>query len=439
MRAHQHLKQYPVWLEGMGTTRDILRGDDNTCAVAIVGGSFSGLSSAYRLIEKGLNPTGIVILDRSYVGEAAGRSAGQLAKSTEEDYLDSINKANYEATNASTRRMWNSQKEGIDTIERMTREGGVNCGFERNGSKYFMRRGDPKSLKYLEDEARIRNENGFPCELRVDQRLGENGIYLYDKTDASIKPARFASELSKRLEGRGVRIYENSGVEKFDKGNMTLYTPAGSVKAGKVIFSGQNIPVQFIKGTVPSLVIETYCFATEPLTEEQIKEMGMSDRALFWDGNMPYVYGRMTDDNRLLVGGHDLLLRAPHLKLMAPGSFPLIGKKLSERKMDQLRRRADDYFPQLSDVGREYEWKGSLHVATDFMPVIGNEGDVHYSGYAPGIPHAVLSGEMVSQHAMGEKTEYDDLFEAGRKMPTIPTIAGGAKKNAMLWLQMAGY
>ncbi|MDI6721092.1 MAG: FAD-dependent oxidoreductase [Candidatus Aenigmarchaeota archaeon] len=233
------MKAYPVWLEGIGPTRPNLKGI-NKSGVAIVGGSFAGLSTAYHLLEKGCN-----------------------------------------------------------------------------GSRYFMNMEDSD---YLEEEARIRNENGFPCEVRSDARLGDNAIYLLDKTDASVNPAKFCTELAGYLEDKGVRIYENSPVRGI--GDRDVYSMEGKVRSGKIILSGQNVPSQFGRGGFSLPSIETYCMATEPLTQEQIEAIGTNSRTLFWDGNMPYIYGKLTEDNRLLVGGGDLLSALSPL--------------FAERKMRQL-------------------------------------------------------------------------------------------------------
>lgn len=414
------MKPYSVWLEGMGPTRNSLNGNKSD-KVAVVGGSFNGLSTAYHLLQEGYAGTDITILDKGYIGQAPGRSAGQLAKSTETDFLDDVNELGEEGA----KHAWESQRESIDILRRIISQYGLDCGFESNGSRYY---GSSEDIEYLQDEAAARNRNGFPVEIRRTPQLGDNDVYLFDPTDCTIDPARYCAEFAKSLEKEGVRIYENTPVTSLDSG--IIQTPGGRMDAGRIVLSGQNVPGSFGLGK-RAIPVETYCMATRPLAQDEIRGIGLEDRAIFWGSDVPYFYGKLTPDDRLLVGGGDLV----HY----PRWIPFIPQMLDRRKKRQLKGRFVEYFPQFTESDIDYSWGGTMHVTTDFLPVVGSEGNIIYSGNAAGIPHATLLGKVVASRIAGKQTEYDELFDAKRKTGIVPKVEGGLWKNLQMYARALGY
>ena len=411
-QKHSH----SIWLDGLSPSRDCLT-ENKSSKIVIVGGSFTGLSTAYHLLLQGYLGSDISIIEKGYIGQEAGRSAGLLAKSTESNILRYV----YNFGEKEAKQVWESQREGIELIVNTIKKHALKCGFESKGSRLYATK---EETAYLEEEAEARNRFGFKVEIRHHPSLGEQDTYLFDPSDCTINPAALCTELSKYLEGEGVKIYENTKAYYICNKATAIYSDHGILKADKIVLAGQRVPQQFRKGGT-SLPIETYCLTTRRLRTAEIVSIGLHNRQIFWDSDIPFFYGKLTPDNRLLVGGGDLFL-------------PL-SKLFSKRKRKQLKDKLMEYFPQLSEEDINYEWSGIMHIKSDFLPVIGNDGNIFYAGTSAGIQHAVLSGKVVADKIAGKKTQYDTLFDPNRKVSPVPITEFGLLKNMKAYLHSLGF
>ena len=96
--------------------------------VAIVGGGFTGLSAALALARRGAS---VVVLEAgsTVAVEASGRNGGHVNNGLAVDYAELAGKVGVDRARA----WYHAYDAAVDTVERIVREEGIACDFQRNG------------------------------------------------------------------------------------------------------------------------------------------------------------------------------------------------------------------------------------------------------------------------------------------------------------------
>ena len=86
-------------------------------------------------------------------------------------------------------------------------------------------------------------------------------------------------------------------------------------------------------------------------------------------------------------------------------------------------------FPEIS-VNFEYIWPGMIGISKDLQPVAGHDmyhPSIYYVGAATGLPWAAALGNYAAQHALENRTDFDELFSPQRSFPlggVLQTVLG---------------
>ena len=236
-------------------------------------------------------------------------------------------------------------------------------------------------MEGLEEEAELRNSFGDNVELlrqeeiqaRIKSPIYKGALFDPDGT-ALVDPARLVWGLERACISLGVKIFENSHVESLERTNngIIVHTPYGSVYANKVALA-TNIFKSLLK-RAQKYVVPVYDFqlVTEPLTDEQIKSIGLSDREGLSDAGNQFHYYRLTKDNEILWGGYDAI-------------YNFRGKVRQEYETDaetyaHLAEAFLETFPQLNGIKFTHGWGGAIDTCSRFSPFWGqaHRGRVAY-------------------------------------------------------------
>lgn len=227
----------------------------------------------------------------------------------------------------------------------------------------------------------------------------------------TIDPTGMCRALARCLaERRGVRIFERSSVQSFDSRARQCTTETGRVRYDSIVLAGQDVPER-LGYKARHFPIATYCIVTAPLSPSLIRELGMERRISFWDTRMPFYYGRVTPDGRLLFGGGDLLLH-------------LAGGWLSRRKVLALQEGLRKRIPALGSTQVEFGWEGANHVASDGLPRIGRLGPSLYAvSCSAGIGQAVFASRMAADLVSEPDSRIPDFVAFGRRTGRFPRLS----------------
>ena len=376
--------------QGSITARDCVKAA-NSFDVAIIGGGFSGLWSAYHL--KQLQPSlKIAIFEQKYVGYgASGRNGGWASA----EYPTSNSRLIKEHGVQTYNNLRKSLIESIDEIGQIAKSNAWQIEYAKGGALVFAT--NKAQLTRISSE--IDDEHKFLSKDQASELLNEANIKggIYTPHCAALNPFNLTQSLAKYLESNGVKIFEESKVEEIsDKALLVNGHRIGcqiSIRATEAFTARKWIANQQIP--IYSLII-----ATERLPSEILTQIRNSQRATFQEACNLITYAQITGDNRLAIGG-----RGSRYKLFS---------HLSERSETDVRmhsaleKRAVKWFPQLQSVNFEYRWGGPIALTRrwqsylNYNPITGQAAIGGYVG--DGVTLSYLVAKTLAQIIDGQKT-----------------------------------
>ncbi|MCL7426649.1 FAD-binding oxidoreductase [Streptomyces sp. YS415] len=391
-----------------------------TCDLLVVGGGYSGLWTA--LLAKERDPgRDVVLLEGREAGWAAsGRNGGFCAASLTHGLSNGLTRWPDEI-----HQLEELGARNLDEIEAAVARHGIDCDFERTGEidvatepyqarelrewyEEIERRGLAEGIEFLDADA-VRQQ--------VDSPTFQAG--LHDRRGVAIlNPAKLVWGLKAACVRLGVRVYEHTpalDLKPYGAG-MVVRTPYGSVRARRVAL-GTNIFPNLVKRvrafTVP---VYDYALMTEPLTDDQLKEIGWQGRQGLGDSANQFHYFRLSADNRILWGGYDAI-------------YPYGGRVRAEYddRPETYAKLAEHFFtcfPQLEGVRFTHAWGGAIDTCSRFSAFFGtaHQGKVAYAaGFTGlGVGATRFGADVMLDLLAGESTERTELEMVRRKPLPFP-------------------
>ncbi|CAI0692802.1 Gamma-glutamylputrescine oxidoreductase [Serratia proteamaculans] len=376
------------------------------CDVCIIGGGFTGLSSALHLVEAGYD---VVLLEAARIGwGASGRNGGQVVNSYSRD-IDVI-EARYGADTAAM--LGSMMFEGAEIIRQRIDQYAIACDYRPGGifaalnpkqrdelqqQQIRWQRYGNHQLEWLDQQA-IRRE--IASERYVGGLLDHNGGHLH--------PLNLALGEAEAVRRHGGRLFEQSAATRIDYGEtVKVHTAQGSVSANFVIIAGNAYLGEQLEPRLSRLSMPcgSQVLATEPLSSDMVLSL-LPNNFCVEDCNYLLDYFRLTADNRLLYGGGVVYGARDPADIDA-----LILPKLLKT------------FPQLKRVRIDYRWSGNFLLTLSRMPQFGRlENNVYYmqgdSGH--GLTSTHLAGKLIAEVLRGDA----ERFDAFAKLPHLPFLGG---------------
>lgn len=376
------------------------------CDVCIVGGGFSGLSSALHLTEAGYD---VVVLEAARIGwGASGRNGGQVVNSYSRD-IDVI-EARYGQQTAAM--LGSMMFEGAEIIRQRIDRYAIACDYRPGAvaaaltSRQFneltqkmnhWQRYGHQQLELLDGEAMRRT-------VASERYVGG----LLDRQGGHLHPLNLALGEAEAVRRHGGRLFEQSAVTHIDYGQPNkLHTAQGSVSASLVILAGNAYLGEKLEPRLSRLSMPcgSQIIATEPLSADMALSL-LPDNYCVEDCNYLLDYFRLTADNRLLYGG-GVVYGAQDPADIDARILPLMLKT----------------FPQLKKVRIDYRWTGNFLLTLSRMPQFGRlENNVYYlqgdSGHGVTLTH--LAGKLIAEVLRGDA----ERFDAFAQLPHLPFFGG---------------
>ena len=359
--------------------------------VAVVGGGFTGLWTAWHLLEADPGLT-VVVIEAGAVGcGASGRNGGFAMTLLHRSLPDLVAAVGDEQARA----LHLGAVDSIHAIGRLCEKHGIEADLQPNGLLTVSNSPLQDALVWGEFEAA--------------QRLGLEGIQFVEGVDLRsqvhsetlrcavreeactlLNPARLVRGLKQLVIRAGGRVFEQTPMDRLedDAAGLRLVTPKGEIRAQRVLLAANAYGTR-----IPSLrswvmPFYSYILLSEPLSDEQWSRIGWEGREAMEDRRTFLHYMRPTVDGRLMWAGRD----APY---RPRGPDPKYDR--DDRVFGRLQETFAWTFPQLDDVRFEYRWGGPIAVTGRFLPAAGwlDEGRVAYAfGYAG---HGVAISHLLSQ------------------------------------------
>ncbi|WP_343551242.1 FAD-binding oxidoreductase [Pantoea sp.] len=391
------------------------------CDVCIIGGGFTGLSSALFLTEAGYD---VVVLEAAKIGfGASGRNGGQVVNSYSRD-VDVIEQRYGKQT---AQMLGSMMFEGAEIIRDRIDRYAIACDYRPGGifaalnQRQMVHLRSQKALwtRYGNHDLELLDERGIRREVATDRYVGG----LLDKRGGHLHPLNLALGEAEAIRRHGGRIYEQSSALEVKYGAPhRVKTAKGEVTATFVIFAGNAyLPSQLEpRLSRKSMPCGSQIVTTEPLTRDQALGL-LPNNHCVEDCNYLLDYFRLTADNRLLYGG---------------------GVVYGAREPDDIealiRPKLLRTFPQLRDIKISHRWSGNFLLTLSRMPQFGQveknaffmQGD---SGHGVTCTH--LSGKLIAEVLRGQA----ERFDAFAKLPHLPFPGGRRFKVPLTAMGAAWY
>lgn len=235
------------------------------CDVCVIGGGFTGLSSALFLTEAGYD---VVVLEAAKVGfGASGRNGGQVVNS----YSRDVDVIEQRYGKESARLLGSMMFEGASVIRDRIKRYDIACDYRQGGIFAALNK---RQLHHLQDQHKrwkqygnnalqMLDETGIRREIASERYVGG----LLDNNGGHIHPLNLALGEAEAIRNHGGRIYEESEVISVDYGNPhQVKTAKGQVTAKFVIFAGNAYLAPHLEPRLTRLSIPcgSQIVATEP-------------------------------------------------------------------------------------------------------------------------------------------------------------------------------
>lgn len=373
--------------------------------VLVVGGGFTGLSSALHLREKGHDVT---VLEAAEPGwGASGRNGGQVIPGLKYDPDELERRYGPELGPRTVATAGNA----ADYVFRLIDRYRIQCDAAQNG--WIQPAHNREALKVGERRAEEWRRRGVSAEsidaVRVQELIGCEQNYIggwIDPRGGSVQPLSYARGLARAAKENGASIYGHSRVRtlRHDGDKWVAKTSAGQVTANTLIIATNGYSDGVWKD-IPRSIVPVYSFqvATVPLPSSirsQIFPEGhvASDmRRLLW-------YYRLDSQGRLIMGGRGPYTDSPTF-----------------RHGESLRPAIAALFPQVADIEFEYVWGGRVAITADHMPhlhVLGNNAFAGVGLNGRGVAMGTTLGRLLAELVEGRAPE--DIGFPITKLAPIP-------------------
>ena len=400
-----------LWLDRTGTSperRAALEGPDIEADIAIIGAGYTGLWTAYYL-SQGDPGLRIVVLEKEFAGFGASGRNGGWCSGLFPASLGKVARVGGGKDRAVA--LQRAMNDTVDEVGRVVEAEGVDCHFQKGGTVVLARTpiqldrakasvAEERSYGFGEQDVRLLSADEAAEQVGATSVLGGT----FTPHTAAIQPALLVLGLAEVVERRGVKIYESTEVTTIRDG--VVGTSHGTkVRAARVVRAteGYTATIAGFKRAVAP--VYSLMVATEPLSEDVWREIGMAERQTFSDYRHLIVYGQRTADGRLAFGGRG----APYH--YASSIKPEYDR--DDRVHAELRRTLTELFPVIGDAKFTHAWGGALGVPRDWFASVGYDASKRLAwagGYVgDGVGSANLAGRTLADLLTGRDTELTRL------------------------------
>ncbi|GAA2412430.1 NAD(P)/FAD-dependent oxidoreductase [Nonomuraea africana] len=381
--------------------------------VAIVGGGYTGLWTAYYL-KKEQPDLRIAILEKEFAGfGASGRNGGWLSA----EFAGSRERHAKARGRQAMIDLQHAMFASVDEVIRVAGAEGIDADIHKGGLIHTAT--NPAQRRRLHEELDELRAWGYgEQDLRLlerderEERLRVAGALdaTYSPHCARIQPAKLAVGLAGVVAGLGVDIFEGTTVTQIKP--REAVTDRGVVRAEYVIRATEGFTAGIEGQRRQWLPMNSSMIVTEPLPADVWKHLGWEGRELLGDEAHAYIYAQRTADGRIAIGGRGVPYR--------------YGSRTDDRgatqkwTVESLWRMLVKLFPAAADARIQHSWCGVLGVPRDWCSTVHLDhatGLGWAGGYVgSGVTTTNLAGRTLRDLVLRRDTELTRLPWVGRQV-----------------------
>jgi glycine/D-amino acid oxidase-like deaminating enzyme len=324
---------------------------DHTADVVVVGGGYTGLSTALHLAQAG---AGVILLEAAEIGfGGAGRNVGLVNAGMWVMPDTLVGTLGQDRGEALLDLLGGAPRQVFELIDKH----GIACDAVRNGTLHCAV--GQSGLKELRARSAQWLRRGAPVELLdASQTAGKTGTAAYtasllDRRAGTIQPLAYARGLARAALAAGAVIHTGSPVLSLGRAGpgWRVATAQGSVTGEQVVVATDvysAAPWSALRAE--QVRLPYFNFATAPLADPLLRTI-LPERQGAWDTKSVLSSFRLDQAGRLVFGSVGALR----------GTGLAVHRAWAKRALRRL-------FPEIGDLRFEAEWFGMIGMTADNLP-----------------------------------------------------------------------
>lgn len=380
--------------------------------VAIVGGGFTGLSTALHLAQDGTN---VAVLEAESPGwGASGRNGGfccmggsKLSGTALRRRFGIQAAETYEA----------SEVAAVNLVRQLLDTHGIEAETHSHGETQLAH--SSKAMSRLKAEAHAMTQAGEPVELLEKDQLAEHGLNgpfygaLTTPVGFGMNPRKYLFGLAQAAKSAGANLFQHSPATKISKNgeSFVVTTPKGVLRAGQVViatngYSSEDLPPWLAGRYMPT---QSTAMVTRVLTEDELQAQGWFSDQMAYDSRNLLHYFRLMPNRRFLFG-------------MRGGLMSSGRAEASIRR--HLRHDFEKMFPAWSSVETTHCWSGMVCLSRNLVPYVGPVPEMPgmFAGlcyHGNGVAMGTYAGRLLANLVQGRVPDMP-YSKAVQSMPKFP-------------------
>ncbi len=382
--------------------------------IAIIGGGYTGLSTALHLGRK-FGATSHVLEANRIGWGCSGRNGGfatlGIGKTSMAGWV-----RRWGETEA--RRIFDQSGDAVRLVRHLLTEEGIDADATPDGNLEIAHL--PNRMRALEHDHRFL-ESTFGVRSRLLDKAELERSYLISReahgallfeTGFALHAMKYVRGLARAAQRAGATLHDSSPVQSWarDGKRHVLTTPGGKVRARQVVIAGNGYTGDRLHPAITGRLLPALSniVVTRPLTEAERAKLNWTTLLPISDTRNLLFYYRLLPDHRILFGARG-------------GIEDTVGSRASHK--DWLMRRLADMFPLLKGIEATHFWNGWVCVPFDKSPHVNSVegGTVHYAlGYVgTGVALATYCGLLLAHKLMDDDSLQPSPLLA-RPLPRFP-------------------
>lgn len=349
-------------------------GEDRSADVAVIGGGFAGMWTAW-LLREAEPEARVVLLEADRCGHGPSGRNGGFANSM----WFSLPTMRERVGDAGAIAVARAAQRAVDEIGEWCEAQGVDAWFHRGG--------------YLQVSTAPAWDDAWAATVRACHELGEPGAVKVLSAagvqercaspvlragalfpgSATVNPAKLALGLRGKLIEAGVEVFEGTRVTGLRAGRdgVEARTSGGAVRAGHAVLAagGAQEALRPLRGLLT--LTSSHMVITEPVPDV-LEEIGWTGGECITDARHLLHYFRTTPDGRIAFGwGGGRVVAGARVRGRAEVDADVAAA---------VARHLVRFFPALAGRSIDHAWGGPIDVSPTHTPVVGTlDGRVHYT------------------------------------------------------------